>query len=80
MLCGVSRMMGASDKSSLDRAEGLGQGYGERAVKIHRLDRDWQERGPRITDIENVEILFKDDAGYDTSKLLDSVKGHYGEY
>jgi imidazolonepropionase-like amidohydrolase len=34
----------------------------------------------RITDIENVEIVFKDGAGYDTRKLLDSVKGHYGEY
>jgi hypothetical protein len=31
-------------------------------------------------DIENVEIVFKDGAGYDTNKLLDSVKGHYGEY
>jgi imidazolonepropionase-like amidohydrolase len=34
----------------------------------------------RIADIENVEIVFKDGAGYDTNKLLDSVKGRYGEY
>jgi len=34
----------------------------------------------RIRDIENVEIVFKDGAGYDTSKLLDSVRGRYGEY
>lgn len=34
----------------------------------------------RISDIENVEIVFKDGAGYDTKKLLDSVKGRYGEY
>ena len=34
----------------------------------------------RIADIENVEIVFKDGAGYDTRKLLDSVKGRYGEY
>jgi imidazolonepropionase-like amidohydrolase len=34
----------------------------------------------RIADIENVEIVFKDGVGYDTNKLLDSVKGHYGEY
>jgi imidazolonepropionase-like amidohydrolase len=34
----------------------------------------------RIRDIENVEMVFKDGAGYDTKKLLDSVKGHYGEY
>ena len=34
----------------------------------------------RIADIENVEIVFKDGVGYDTKKLLESVKGHYGEY
>lgn len=34
----------------------------------------------RITDIENVEIVFKDGAGYDPRKLLDTVKGRYGEY
>jgi len=34
----------------------------------------------RIADIENVEIVFKNGVGYDTKKLLDSVKGHYGEY
>ncbi len=34
----------------------------------------------RISDIENVEIVFKDGVGYDSKKLLDSVKGHYGEY
>jgi hypothetical protein len=34
----------------------------------------------RIADIENVETVFKDGVGYDTQKLLDSVKGHYGQY
>src|SRR2546426_5300141 len=34
----------------------------------------------RIADIENVEIVFKDGVGYDTAKLLESVKGRYGEY
>jgi imidazolonepropionase-like amidohydrolase len=34
----------------------------------------------RISDIENVEIVFKDGVGYDSKKLLDAVKGHYGEY
>ena len=34
----------------------------------------------RIHDIENVEIVFKDGIGYDSQKLLDSVKGRYGEY
>ncbi len=33
-----------------------------------------------ISDIENVEIVFKDGVGYDTRKLLASANGHYGEY
>jgi imidazolonepropionase-like amidohydrolase len=36
--------------------------------------------GVRIEAIESVEIVFKDGVGYDTKKLLDAVKGHYGEY
>jgi len=34
----------------------------------------------KITDIENVETVFKDGVGYDAAKLLDSVKGRYGQY
>jgi imidazolonepropionase-like amidohydrolase len=34
----------------------------------------------RISDIENVELVFKDGVGYDTRKLLDSAQGHYGQY
>jgi imidazolonepropionase-like amidohydrolase len=34
----------------------------------------------QISDIENVEIVFKDGVGYDSRKLLDSVKGDYGQY
>lgn len=34
----------------------------------------------RIADIENVEIVFQDGLGYDSKKLLDSVKRRYGEY
>ena len=30
----------------------------------------------RISDIANVQIVFKDGVGYDTEKLLDSAKGH----
>lgn len=36
--------------------------------------------GKRIDDIENVELVFKDGLGYDSAKLLDSVKGRYGQY
>jgi imidazolonepropionase-like amidohydrolase len=34
----------------------------------------------QISDIENVEIVFKDGVGYDSGKLLDSVRGRYGDY
>ena len=33
-----------------------------------------------IEDIENVEIVFKDGQGFDAPKLLESVKGRYGQY
>ena len=33
-----------------------------------------------ITDIENVVTVFKDGVGYDTAKLLDSVKERFGQY
>ena len=31
-----------------------------------------------ISDIENVELVFKDGVGYDSKKLIDSVKGVVG--
>lgn len=34
----------------------------------------------QISDVENVEIVFKDGVGYDSTKLLDSVRGRYGQY
>ena len=34
----------------------------------------------QISDVENVELVFKDGVGYDSQKLLESVKGRYGEY
>jgi imidazolonepropionase-like amidohydrolase len=32
----------------------------------------------KISDIENVEIVFKDGVGYDSKKLIDAVKGQVG--
>jgi imidazolonepropionase-like amidohydrolase len=34
----------------------------------------------QISDVENVEIVFKDGVGFDSQKLLDSVRGRYGQY
>ena len=33
-----------------------------------------------IADVENVLLVFKDGVGYDSRKLLDSVKGRFGQY
>jgi hypothetical protein len=34
----------------------------------------------RISDVENVEIVFKDGVGFDSQKLIESARGRYGEY
>lgn len=34
----------------------------------------------QISDVENVEIVFKDGVGYDSAKLRESVRGIYGQY
>jgi len=34
----------------------------------------------QISDIENVEIVFKDGVGFDSAKLFESVKQRYGQY
>jgi hypothetical protein len=34
----------------------------------------------KISEIENVEIVFKDGIGYDSAKLFESVKGRFGQY
>ena len=34
----------------------------------------------KVTDIEAVQLVFKDGVAYDPAALLASVKGRYGEY
>jgi imidazolonepropionase-like amidohydrolase len=34
----------------------------------------------RIADLENVELVFKDGVGFDSAKLIESVKQRYGQY
>ena len=33
-----------------------------------------------ISDIEHVEVVFKDGVPFDSAKLIESVKGRYGQY
>ena len=60
-----------------------------RAARPDRLARARQERRPgagegrpvgQIDAIENVELVFKDGVGYDPAKLIESVRGRYGQY
>jgi imidazolonepropionase-like amidohydrolase len=34
----------------------------------------------KISDVENVMVVFKDGVGYDSAKLIRSVRGRFGEY
>jgi imidazolonepropionase-like amidohydrolase len=34
----------------------------------------------QIADLENVEIVFKDGVGFDSPRLIESVKGRFGQY
>jgi hypothetical protein len=34
----------------------------------------------KIEDVENVIVVFKDGVGYDSAKLIQSVKGRFGQY
>src|SRR5205814_8235547 len=33
-----------------------------------------------IADVENVDTVFKDGVGYDSARLIESVRGRFGEY
>jgi len=34
----------------------------------------------KIEDVENVIVVFKDGVGYDSAKLIQSVRGRFGQY
>ncbi|MFN9711458.1 MAG: hypothetical protein ACK547_00555 [Alphaproteobacteria bacterium] len=36
--------------------------------------------GEAISDIGNVAVVFRDGIGYDPEKLLETVRGRYGQY
>jgi hypothetical protein len=55
------------------------RGYSVMPGIVGMHDHLWYLARPNL-DVEHVEIVFKDGMGYDPRKLLDSVKGRYGEY
>ena len=54
------------------------------AAKARQSGRDCElvvvkgDPSQKIEDIENVEIVFKDGVGYDSAKLIESVRGMVG--
>lgn len=70
----IGTFNGASYLGLTDRIGSVAQGRDADLVIVSG------DPGRSITDLENVEIVFKDGVGYDAAALLQSVRGRYGEY
>ena len=70
----VSTLKGATYLGRQDQIGSIGLGKNADLVVVKG------DPSRNIADIENVEIVFKDGVGYDSQKLIDSVKGRYGQY
>jgi hypothetical protein len=49
-------------------------------VGLDASRRAHRRHAANINDVENVITVFKDGVGYDSAKLIQSVKGRFGEY
>jgi imidazolonepropionase-like amidohydrolase len=70
----IATLNGATYLGLADRIGSIGKGKNADLVLVKG------NPAANIADIENVVIVFKDGVGYDTAKLLDSVKGRFGQY
>ncbi len=70
----IATLNGATYLGRQDKIGSIAQGKSADLVVIKG------DPSTKISDIENVEIVFKDGVGYDSAKLFDSIKGRYGEY
>jgi hypothetical protein len=70
----IATQNGATFLGLADRIGSIGPGKNADVVLIRG------NPAAKITDVENVVTVFKDGVGYDSQKLLDSVRGRYGEY
>jgi imidazolonepropionase-like amidohydrolase len=68
----VATSNGAEFLGELDKIGTLGAGKVADIVLVHG------DPSANIKDIEKVEMVFKDGVGYDSSKLIDSVRGYVG--
>lgn len=70
----IATLNGATFLGRQDRIGSIAQGKNADLVVVKG------DPASQIDDLENVVLVFKDGFGYDPRKLLDSVKGRYGEY
>ena len=70
----IATLNGATYLGQQDRIGSIAEGKNADLVVIKG------DPASRIADIENVEIVFKDGVGFDSPKLIDSVKQRYGQY
>jgi len=68
----ISTLNGAEFEGRADSIGSLAVGKAADLVVIHG------DASANINDIEKVEIVFKDGVGYDSAKLLDSIRGIVG--
>ena len=68
----IATSNGAEFLGELDKIGTLAPGKTADIVVLHG------DPSVNIKDIEKVEIIFKDGVGYDTAKLVESVRGQVG--
>ena len=70
----ISTLNGASYLGLADRIGSIAPGKDADLVLVKGNPAE------NINDIENVVTVFKDGVGYDSAKLIQSVRGRFGEY
>ena len=70
----IGTLNGATYLGLADRIGSIAPGKNADLIVIHG------NPAANINDVEKVDIVFKDGVGFDSGKLLDSVKERYGQY
>jgi len=70
----IATLNGAEFLDRADRIGSVAQGKDADLILVKG------DPSPRIADLENVEEVFKDGDGFDSEKVLASVRNRYGQY